>query len=185
MALIPCPDCKKMISPSTSQCPKCGCQITEEYKQKITEKQEKNKRINKKIIVVAAIAFLSIAIIGNVLGPKPEENDIKYGKLLSVTDARDANGPVSVRVKVDSNLTNKMTIDQNYHNAVDLIANRGYDNCELRYFAVMDRTDGSEGKIMSFTVPASVVDKIEDGKIVATQLPNYVTDLWIHSQFTE
>lgn len=182
MGLIPCPDCKKMISPSTPQCPKCGCQITEEYKKKIAEKQEKNKRINKKIIVVAAIAFLAIAIIGNVLGPK---NDIKYGKLLSVTDARDANGPVSVRVKVDSGLTNKMTIDQNYHNAVDLITNRGYDNCDLRYFAVMDRTDGSEGKIMSFTVPASVVDKIADGKIVAIQLPNYVTDLWIHPQFTE
>lgn len=185
MSLITCPDCKKMISPSTPQCPKCGCQITEEYKQKILEKQEKNKRINKKFVIVTVIAFLATIIICDVLGPKPEKSDIKYGKLLSVTDARDANGTVSVRVKINSNLTNKMTIDQNYQNAVDLIANRGYNNCELRYFAVMDRTDGSEGKIMSFTVPASVVDKISDGKIVAIQLPNYVTDLWIHSQFTE
>lgn len=185
MALIRCPDCKKMISPSTPQCPKCGCQITKEYKEKIAEKQEKNKRINKKFVIVTVIAFLAIAIIGNVLEPKPEENDIKYGKLLSVTDARDANGTVSVRVKVRSNLTNKMTIDQNYNNAIDLITNKGYNNCELRYFAIMDRADGSEGKIMSFTVPASVVDKIENGKIVEIQLPDYVTDLWIHPQFTE
>lgn len=185
MALIPCPDCKKMISPSTPQCPKCGCQITEEYRQKITEKQEKNKRINKKIMIGMIIAFFAIAIIGNIIGPKPGKNDIAYGKLLSVTDARDANGTVSVRVKINSNLTNKMTIDQNYNNVVDLITKKGYDNCKLRYFAVMDRTDGSENKIMSFTVPYSVVDRVASGEIVAIQLPDYVTDLWIHSQFID
>lgn len=183
MALIPCPDCKKMISPSTPQCPKCGCIITEEYKQEVFERQEKNKKINKKIMIGTVIAFLVIAIVGNILGSKSGKNDIAYGELLSVTDGRNANGTISVRVKIDSNLTNKMTIDQNYYNVVDLIANKGYDNCELRYFAVMDRTDGSEGKIMSFTVPSSIVDKIAKGKIVAIQLPDYVTDSWIHPQF--
>lgn len=76
MTLIPCPDCKKMISPSASQCPKCGCQITEEYKQKITEKQEKNKKINQKIIIGALIAFAAIAIVGNILGPKTTEKTV-------------------------------------------------------------------------------------------------------------
>lgn len=76
MALIPCPDCKKMISPSTPQCPKCGCQITEEYKQKIAEKQEKNRRINKKIMIGMIIAFFAIAIIGNVIGPKTTKKSV-------------------------------------------------------------------------------------------------------------
>lgn len=181
MALIPCPDCKKMISPSAFQCPKCGCQITDEYKQKILEKQEKNKRINKKIIISVIIAIFAVSIIGNMLIPK-SKNDIAYGKLLSVTDARDINGTVSVRVKINSNLTNKMTIEQNYYNAVDLISNRGYNNCELKYFAVMNRTDGSEGKIMSFTVPSAIVDMIASKEIVAIQLPDCVTELWIHPQ---
>lgn len=115
----------------------------------------------------------------------PDETDaddavtVKFGELLSVTDNRDSNGIVVVKAKITPNLTNEMTISQNYHNAVDLIANQGFDSCEFQYWAVADMTDGSEGKVISFTVPSDVVDQVANGGIVATQLPDHVTDLWI------
>ena len=81
--------------------------------------------------------------------------------------------------KITPNATNKLTVAQNYHNAVDLIAEQGYSDCELQYWAVADMSDGSEGKVISFTVPADIAEKVASGDVVATQLPDLVTDLWI------
>ena len=62
---------------------------------------------------------------------------------------------------------------------MDLIAEQGYSDCELQYWAVADMSDGSEGKVISFTVPADIAEKVASGDVVATQLPDLVTDLWI------
>lgn len=77
--------------------------------------------------MIAAIAIIG-ALIPN------SQNDIKYGKLLSAADNREGTGTVTVRVKISSNLTNKMTVEQNYYNVVDLIVNKGFDNCKFKIF---------------------------------------------------
>ena len=104
---------------------------------------------------------------------------MKYGELLELTDNRETNGVVIVKAKIAPNATNQLTVAQNYHNAVDLIAEQGYSDCELQYWAVADMTDGTEGKVVSFTVPSDVVSQVAAGEVAATQLPDLVTDLYI------
>ena len=113
--------------------------------------------------------------------PEPSGSDggLKYGELLDLNDNRETNGVVVVKAKIKPSSTNDLTVAQNYHNAVDLIANQGFVDCELQYWAVADMSDGSEGKVISFTVPADIVEKVASGDVVATQLPDLVTDLWI------
>lgn len=103
----------------------------------------------------------------------------KYGELLELNDNREASGVVVVKVKISASTTNDLTIAQNYHNAVDFIQNQGFDDCELQYWAVADMSDGSENKVISFTVPQDVVGQVAAGDVVATQLPDLVADLWI------
>ena len=99
--------------------------------------------------------------------------------MLELNDNRETNGVVVVKAKIAPSSTNDLTVAQNYHNAVDLIANQGFADCELQYWAVADMSDGSEGKVISFTVPADIVEKVASGDVVATQLPDLVSDLWI------
>ena len=40
-------------------------------------------------------------------------------------------------------------------------------------------TDGSEAKVISFTVPKKVISAIANAKISASDLGDYVEDLWI------
>lgn len=40
-------------------------------------------------------------------------------------------------------------------------------------------TDGSESKVISFTVPKDLIDKIKSGSVLPIELGDYVTDLWI------
>lgn len=114
---------------------------------------------------------------------EPEETGeavtVKYGELLELNDNREARGVVVVKAKITPNMTNALTVSQNYHNAVDLIENQGFADCELQYWAVADMSDGSESKVISFTVPQDVVAQVAAGDVVATTLPDLVTDLWI------
>jgi len=109
-----------------------------------------------------------------------EESGLKYGELVSINDNRDSNGVVVVKAKITANLTNSLTVSQNYHNVVDLIQNQGYDDCELQYWAVADMSSGSEDKVVSFTVPKDLVSQIAAGDIAATQLGDLVEDFYIH-----
>jgi hypothetical protein len=104
---------------------------------------------------------------------------VKYGELLELNDNRESAGVVVVKAKITPNLTNKLTIEQNYHNAVDLIQNQGFGDCEFQYWAVADMSDGSESKVISFTIPQDIVEQVAAGDVAATQLPDLVTDLWI------
>ena len=73
-----------------------------------------------------------------------------------------------------------MTIDQNYHNVEDLIKNQGCDKFdEIQYWAVADMTDGSESKVISFTVDSDLIQKIKTSAVVAIQMGDYVSDLYI------
>lgn len=103
---------------------------------------------------------------------------IKFGKFLS---AQTTGSTIAIKAKIDSNLTNKMTIEQNYYNVCDLIKNQGLDVYdEVQYWAVADMTSGDEAKVISFTVPKSVIDKIASGNFPDNTLGDYVEDLWIH-----
>ena len=74
-----------------------------------------------------------------------------------------------------------MTIEQNYYNVCDLIKNQGLDAYdEVQYWAVADTTSGDEAKVISFTVPKSVIAKIASGNFPDNTLGDYVEDLWIH-----
>jgi len=109
-----------------------------------------------------------------------ETGDLKlaHGELLSINQN---DGTVVVKAKITSNLTNEMTINQNYYSISALIRNNGFNTCnEIQYWAVADMTSGEESKVISFTVPKDVIDKIYSGAIVDNKIGDYVTDLWIH-----
>jgi len=85
-----------------------------------------------------------------------------------------------VKQKIKSNLTNKLTIDQNYFNACEIIRSLGGAEInDFQYWAVADMQDGSEGKVISFTVPAKIVKTIQTKDFPDNTLVDYVQDLWV------
>ncbi len=102
----------------------------------------------------------------------------KYGELLHVTTL---DGICVVKYKVTSQLTKKLTVRQNYENLIGhVIDNDCSQYKEIQYWAVADMRDGSEAKIISFTVPDWLIAEIATGSILAHDLPDNLTDLWIH-----
>lgn len=105
------------------------------------------------------------------------EYTLLYGDLL---ETNGTGSTIVVKAKIGSSLTNKMTIDQNYYNVCDLIRNQGFDIYdEIQYWAVADMSDGTEAKVISFTVPKSVIETIATEEFPDNQLGDYVDDLWI------
>ena len=106
---------------------------------------------------------------------------LQHGDLLSAIENNiDGKNVIIVKAKITSNLTNKMTIDQNYYNVEDLIKNQSCDKFdEIQYWAVADMTDGSENKVISFTVDSNLIQKIKNDTVVANQMGDYVSDLYI------
>lgn len=141
--------------------------------------------------LLSVVLLLSLSACGNSDAGTSQQNDdpasssassdpaAKYGELLELNDNRETSDTVVVKVKISASTTNDLTIAQNYHNAVDFIQNQGFNDCELQYWAVADMSDGSESKVISFTVPKDVVGQVAAGDVAATQLPDLVTDLWI------
>lgn len=109
---------------------------------------------------------------------KPEEASLLHGELLSVTE----NGDIAVvKAKITSSYNNEATVTQNYFNVVDLINKQGFDKySEIQYWAVADMNNGEEEKVVSFTVPADLIEKIKNKEVVDNQLGNYVQELWVH-----
>ena len=102
---------------------------------------------------------------------------MKFGEFL---EANGTGSTIVIKAKIESNLTNKMTIEQNYYNVGDLIKNQGMDAYEeIQYWAVADMQDGSEAKVISFTVPKDVIQGVAAERIFENQLGDYVEDLWI------
>ena len=139
--------------------------------------------------ILAFVLFLLFAVIMMVRHPLPsgsdqatEEKQIKlnFGSILDVTENKE-NSTVIIKVKVQSNLTKNMTIKQNYMNAWEFI--KAYTDTEykqLTYWAVADMTDGTESKIVQFTVPVDAIHGVLNGSILENQLGDHVTDLYLH-----
>ena len=67
-----------------------------------------------------------------------------------------------------------------------LILNQGCDKYdEIQYWAVADMSDGTESKVVSFTVSKAVIDAVKNQTVVANIMGNYVSDLYIHSSLKE
>lgn len=103
---------------------------------------------------------------------------LKFGELISVNNG--AEGVVVVKAKIKPSYDNEATIKQNYYSVCDLIKNHGFDTySELQYWAVADMNDGSEAKVISFTLDANTIKNVYNGSIVENQLGDYVDDLYI------
>ena len=104
-----------------------------------------------------------------------------HGELLStIINNIDGKKVIVVKSKIKPSYNNKATINQNYFNVEDLIKEQGCDSFdEIQYWAVADMTDGSEQKVVSFTVSSSLIKKIADDSVVAIQFGDYVDDLYI------
>ena len=102
------------------------------------------------------------------------------GRLLSITETGE-NDIVVVKAKIEPSYSNKATVDQNYYNIEYLVKKFGFARYNtVDYWAVADMNDGSEQKVVAFTVPKDVLQLLADGKIPANRLGEYVNDLWIH-----
>ena len=110
----------------------------------------------------------------------PAVPNILHGDLVSINE-NTIDGIVVIKAKISSSYSKKATVNQNYYN-IEKIAKDGWysDFKEVQYWAVADMSDGSESKVISFTVARDVMDKLSSGSIAANQLGLFVTDLWIH-----
>lgn len=107
---------------------------------------------------------------------------VEYGKLLEVNPNGGGNGnTLVVKVKIEPNLTNRMTIEQNYLNIIDIVKNKGFDQFDsIDYWAVADMSDGSEAKVISFLADKNCIDAISNGTIASCDtLEKHLSDLWI------
>lgn len=122
-----------------------------------------------------------------VTEPTAEEQELKllHGELLDL-NVNDNNVAI-VKAKIAPSISDKATIDQNYYNVVNLIRKNGFDEYgEIQYWAVADMSDGSEQKVISFTVPGEIVKMIAEADTFADNtLGEYVTDLWIHPSLSD
>lgn len=79
MALIPCPDCKKMISENAEKCPKCGRIIMPEDVDKWRNENEERKRKKKKLMpffVAGIVLIFAISALTDLLFPsKPASTE--------------------------------------------------------------------------------------------------------------
>lgn len=101
----------------------------------------------------------------------------RFGQFLECN----VNGSTAVvKFKIEPSTSNKTTIDQNGYNIEDMILNQGADKYdEIQYWAVADMTDGSESKVISFTVYKDLISMIKNKQIVGNQIVDYGKDLWI------
>ena len=104
-------------------------------------------------------------------------SDVRFGKLLEVNTSGTT---AVVKVKIEPSYSNSATINQNYFNVCDLIRNKGYGKYdEVQYWAVADMQDGSESKVISFTIKKDLIDKITTNKVNDDEISDKVDDLYI------
>lgn len=112
-----------------------------------------------------------------------DAHSVQHGELLSWNE-NDLDGKkvLVVKAKIKPNLTNKLTIDQNYYNVADIIKKQnGNEFDEIQYWAVAEMTDGSDSKVISFTLDNETINSIADGSILDNQIGDYAKDLFVHN----
>ncbi|WP_298126788.1 hypothetical protein [uncultured Clostridium sp.] len=148
----------------------------------------------KKLLNFLSIIVLAIALVGcggeKVEKQQQEEkvnqeastdntkvSSLKFGELLDVTTNNDI---LIIKAKISPSYNNKATINQNGFNVEDIILNQGGDAFnEIQYWAVADMTDGSESKVISFTLTKDQITSIKNKQLVGNQIVDKATDVWI------
>lgn len=147
------------------------------------------------IVLILLVFFIGVAYLGVNYGGSNVQNEVTiqeevngidfngqtitvpYGELLSVIQTEDV---VVVKVKIGSMWNNELTIKQNYHNIEALVDKYDFDKySRIQYWAVADMKSGDESKVIQFDVPQWVSEAIKEDSLVATQLGDYVEELWI------
>lgn len=107
---------------------------------------------------------------------------LEFGELLEQNiNELNAGKVLVIKAKITSSYDNEATIHQNYYNVEDLIKKQGCSEFDqIQYWAVADMSDGSETKVVSFTLESDLIQSIADGKIPANQIGDYVADLYVH-----
>ena len=153
--------------------------------------------MNKRLLTLLLIGMVSISLVActddgtqsnnNIQEEQQSSNEeeanekviesIKHGKLLDVNINEDV---LVIKAKIEPSLNNKLTISQNGFNIEDIIKKQGGDKFkEIQYWAVSDMSDGSESKVISFTVNEDLIKNIKEGNIVGNQIVDNSEDVWI------
>ncbi len=108
--------------------------------------------------------------------------NIKFGTFEEAIKNEDT---LVVKAKITPSYNNKATINQNNFNVQDIVKNQGGDTYkEIQYWAVADMEDGSESKVVSFTISESVIQMIANNSIPGNTIMDYATDVWILPSLT-
>lgn len=103
--------------------------------------------------------------------------DIEYGEFVEAIENGDI---LVVKAKISPSYSNKATINQNSFNVEDIVKNQvGNKYKEIQYWAVADMADGSESKVVSFTIGEKVIEAILNGTIPGNMVMDYASDVWI------
>lgn len=124
--------------------------------------------------------IFAYALYGYLYDIDPTALDASLVELLDVTISGTT---MVVKAKIPSSSTNGQVPLRAYTTVCDLICKQGCDVLdEIQFWAVADMTDGSESKVISFTVPGDVIKVVasEDPAMYYQTLGNYVEDLWLH-----
>lgn len=112
--------------------------------------------------------------------PTEKLSELLHGDLLDLTETElDDRTIIVLKAKITPSMTNKMTIEQNYMNAYEWLQKHSNKCDEFQYWAVADMQDGSEGKVMSFTLNSDVINAIREKTIVDIEMSHYAEDIWI------
>ena len=85
-----------------------------------------------------------------------------------------------IKAKISPSYSNTATINQNGHNIEDIILNQGGDTFnEIQYWAVSDMTDGSESKVISFTLKKKQIDLVKNNKLFGRDIVSQASNVWI------
>ena len=109
----------------------------------------------------------------------PKDYTLKHGELVSVNEMEKT---LIIKAKIKSSMSNKLTVSQNFYNVADVIIEQGGDTFdEIQYWAVADMSNGSEQKVISFTVDKDLIKSITENDVYPNELKGHVSDLWIHA----
>lgn len=161
---------------------------------KILRRFKELSRVKKVLVLIAMIPTMLFALlfagaivsIVNDNSNSTETNNsvtneyttIPHGELLSVITADDV---MVIKAKINDNLNNNMTIKQNGYNVEDFVLKNDMSNInELQYWAVADMNDGSESKVVSFTLDKNMINSIKNKSLFGNNIVNTANDVWIH-----
>ena len=117
------------------------------------------------------------ASVDNTTTSTAKVSSLKFGELLDVTTN---DGILIIKAKISPSYSNKATITQNGFNVEDIILNQGGDSFdEIQYWAIADMTDGSESKVISFTLTKDHINSVKNEQLFGNEIVDKATDVWI------